>query len=206
MITSEDMLIGYPDEIARIAEVSCVVDTFESVIDSVDSWLLRTPFDPTTIGFVPGMIVKLFRVGSLNAHMTIFVVEAVGSLGLVLRLPGQRVHVGRGPGAIFGSDPVKAKIVDFRPAIESAQSTVDSLPVSKIRTTDPCVSRAKAAVKRLCVIRLASGIENLKAVMGLKDRSIDELERQVIETLQSDLLPMLWRHVDGDSHWTRLVR
>jgi hypothetical protein len=206
MVTNEEIVLNFPEDAIRAIESSGSVEAFDGTIDAQDRWLLRTPFDASLSGIAPGMIARIARSGFSQGPVYTYVIETVTPSGFVLKLPGSSTHIGRGPGSIFGIDPVKAKILDLSAVLEQAQKTVDAR-FGTLRPDDTVVQHMKdEAVRRLAIVRAADSPDFLTAFVGSPDLSVDRYESRILDKLGSDLLLHLTRTRDGAMNWPRVRR
>lgn len=206
MVTNEDMLSSYSDDAIRAIESSCRIDDFEGSFGNPNPWLLQTPFDATTAGIVPGMIARIVKAGFSPGPEFTYVIDAVSSSGFQLRLAGHATNVGRGPGSFFGTDAVKAKILDMKTVLERSTKIVESR-FGTFRPEDKDVTEMKSEViKRLAIVRAATDSEFLKMYMGDEEISLDRYEMRILDRLGSDLLHHLTRIRDGAMNWPRVRR
>lgn len=206
MVTNEEMVTSFSDEVIRAIESSCRVDDFEGSFGNPNAWLLQTPFDATTSGIRSGMVARIVKSGFSPGPEFTYVIDSVMSSGFGLRIAGHATSVGRGPGTIFGTDAVHAKILDMTPVLELAGKIVDSR-FGTFRPSDADVTVMKAeATKRLAIVRAANDGEFLKKFMGNDDLSVDRYESGILERLGSDLLHHLTRIRDGALSWPRVLR
>ena len=152
------------------------------------------------------MIARIVSTGFSPGPEFTYVIDSVTSSGIELRIAGHSTKVGRGPGSIFGTDTVKAKILDMRPFLERSVKIVDSR-FGSFRPEDTDVTEMKSeAIKRLAIVRAANDSEFLKTFMGTEEISVDLYEMRILDRLGSDLLHRLTRLRDGASSWPRVRR
>lgn len=206
MATNEDIVVNFPENAVEAIEASCCVEAFDASFDAQNQWLLLTPFNAAVSGIAAGMIARIVRSGFSQGSVQTYVIRTVTSSGFVLSLPGQSTQVGRGPGAIFGIDIVKAKILDMSPMLEKARMAVDAR-YGTFRPDDPDVQTMKSlAVQRIMIARAADSPEFLASFVGSPDFSVDRYESRVLEMLGADLLRRLARVSDGAMYWPRVCR
>ena len=206
MVTNEEIVLNFPEDAVRAIESSCCVEAFDGSIDAQNRWLLRTPFDASASGLLPGMIARIRRSGFSQGAVHTYVIESVIPSGFVLRLPGHSTQIGNGPGSIFGIDPLKAKILDLSPVLEQAQKSVDARFGSFLPDDADAQSMKSEAVRRLVIVRSADAPDFLKSYLGSPDLSVDRYESRILDQLGSDLLRHLTRIRDGAMNWPRVRR
>ena len=207
MITNEEILMSYPDQLIQISESSARVEAFDGVFDGTDLWLLRLPFNPQSAGVTAGLIVQVTEANSANPRSGLYIVSIVNSDSVRLRQAGYETAVGRGPGVTFGTSTVKCAIYDLSSFIRSAQKAVDSVACPKYTAMDTrLAAQADDAVKRLALVRLCSNSEQLRLLIGTSGVSLLELEEEILGSLKSALLQFMSRNLGSAVKWTKLVR
>ena len=207
MITNEDILMAYPDQLIQVSETSARVETFDGVFDSTDMWLLRLPFNPQLANIAAGLVVQVVETNSANPRSGLYLVSSVNTDSVRLRQAGYEMPVGRGPGVTFGTVTVRVSIYDLSSFIRSAQKAVDGVACPKYTAMDTrLAAQADDAVKRLALVRLCANGEQLKLLLGLTSVSTLDLEEEILGGLKSALLQFLSRNLGSTVKWTRLVR
>jgi hypothetical protein len=207
MVTNEDIVMSYPDQLIQVSESSCRIDSFSAVFDSLDAWLLKSPFNPLISNMAIGMIVQLVELNAVNPRNGLYLVKSLQADGFQLRLAGYDVPVGRGPGVSFGTATVQATVLDFSSFIHSAQATVDAHLKNSVSIMDDILTnRANDVVKLLSLMRMGSSSAFLKDSLGLTDGSLLDLEQRLLTDLKAQILMAITRQSINSGRWTRLIR
>lgn len=207
MVTNEDLLLSYPDQLLQVAENSARVDAFETMFDSSDPWLLRTTFNPQNANLKTGMIVQITDTSSVNPKTGIYLISALYTDSLSLRLAGYDSAVGRGPGAVFGTSTLQTTIYDFSSYLLSAQKSVDAIVSPKHAAIDDrLLAETDSAVKNLALIRLCANIQQLQSLTGLSQETSIQMEHGILAALKSTLIQFLARNLGSGYQWTKLSR
>lgn len=207
MVTNEDLLMSYPDQLIQVAESSARVDMFDTIFDSSDSWLLRTTFNPQNANLRTGMIVQLTDASTVNPKTDIYLISALYTDSMRLRLAGFDSPVGRGPGSVFGTSTLQTTIYDFSNYLLSSQKCVDAIASPKYTAMDArLLAESDSAVKNLALIRLCANIQQLQTLTGLSQETSFQMEHSILEVLKSTLIQFLARNLGSDFKWTKLIR
>ena len=207
MVTNEDIVMCYPDQLIQVTESSCRIDTFSAVFDSTDAWLLKSPFNPLVSNMAIGMIVQLVEFNAVNPKNGLYLVKSLQVDGFQLKVAGYDGPVGRGPGVSFGSASVQATILDFSSFINSAQATVNAHLKNSVSIIDDILTeQSNDVVKLLSLLRMGSSSAFLKTSLGLSDGSLLDLEQRLITDLKAQILMAVTRQSINKGSWTRLIR
>jgi hypothetical protein len=207
MVTNEDIVMSYPDQLIQVSESSCRIDSFSAVFDSVDAWLLKSPFNPLISNMAIGMVVQLVELNAVNPKNGLYLIKSLQADGFQLKLAGYDVPAGRGPGVSFGTGSVQATILDFSSFIHSAQATVDAHLKNSVSIIDDILTdRSNDVVKLLSLMRMSSNSAFLKVSLGLSDGSLLDLEQRLLTDLKAQILMAITRQSINTGRWTRLIR
>lgn len=207
MVTNEDILMSYPDQLIQVSEASARLDSFDGVFDGTDLWLLRLPYNPASAGVTAGLIVQVTEANSANPRSGLYIVSVVNTDSLRLRQAGYDAGVGRGPGVTFGTATVKCVVYDLSSFIRSAQKAVDSVACPKYTAMDArLATQADDAIKRLALVRLCTNTEQLRMLVGAASLSTPAMEEEILGGVKSALLQFMSRNLGSAVKWTKLVR
>lgn len=207
MVTNEDIVMCYPDQLIQVAESSCRIDSFSAVFESTDAWLLKSPFNPLISNMAIGMIVQLVELNAVNPKNGLYLIKSLQADGFQLKVAGYEGPVGRGPGVSFGTASVQATILDLSSFIQSAQATVDAHLKNSVSMVDDILTeRSNDVVKLLSLLRMGSSASFLKTALGLSDGSLLDLEHRLLTDLKAQILMAITRQSINKGLWTRLIR